>query len=98
MAATGEPSRCAVNAYENGAPTNASGTRGPSLTTRDVMVIVQTFSTRSVPLVTRSVKVYVPGVVATPIRPALAPAGNQVGISVRIDRPGGSDPELRVQV
>src|SRR4051812_27092195 len=46
----------------------------------------------SPPLVTRSVKAYVPGVVATPIRPALALKEKVDGKSVRSKIPGGSEP------
>src|SRR6185503_5229250 len=41
---------------------------------------------------TRSVNEYVPGIVATPASPALAVTGNDDGLSVRSEIPGGSEP------
>jgi hypothetical protein len=46
----------------------------------------------SPPLVTRNVKGYVPAVVATPMRPALALDEKDEGKSVRSKIPGGSEP------
>ena len=72
-------------------PTKASG-NWYSLAPNAVILMVLAKSAVCPPLVTRSVKLYVPGVVAMPMRP-LAPAEKQHdGGSVRIDIPGGSDP------
>jgi hypothetical protein len=49
-------------------------------------------------LITAKVNVYVPGVVAMPMRPALALAGNQTGGSVRSEMPGGGVPATTLQV
>jgi len=64
----------------------------------EVMAIEQTFSACSDPLVTCSVKVYVPATVATPAIPALAVAGNDDGTSVRIETPVGRAPDKTVHV
>src|SRR5712691_12292650 len=68
-----------------------------SFTTSEEIVIDVARSNVSAPLVTRSVKGYVPVAVATPLMAPLA-VPNRRGRSVRTDRPGGSDPPTMLQV
>jgi hypothetical protein len=57
-----------------------------------MILIVTCLSTDATPSLTRSVKVYEPGVVATPLNAALAFAGNHGGPSGRTIMPGGGVP------
>ena len=84
----------AVSAKEDGSPMKPLGNEKRSSLASDVIVIVNGTSSVCAPLVTRSVTVYTPGVVATPISPALIDGGNQGARSggTRSETPGGSDP------
>src|SRR5215472_4937134 len=69
----------------------------PSLSVSAVIFIVHACETGLPPLVTEIVKLYVPGVVAMPMSPALAPAGKNEGTSVRKASPVGKEPLVIVQ-
>src|SRR3954454_14725353 len=63
-----------------------------------MIFIVHAWLTVIPPLVTEMVKLYVPGVVATPISPAVDPTGNHDGTSVRSATPVGRVPLTRFHV